>query len=439
MKDRNKLIEDQQKKIKELEKEIDRLKKIEEEYEEHKHHCTILDTKLPLFIKNEIRKRHKTPGQKVGHKGYSRRIPERIDFIKRLVLDICPECQGKSLSKVQEIRERYVEDIPEITSTTITKYQIERRYCRYCKKLVEVEVNDAFPNSRFGLRLMLLVVFMKLGLALPSQKIVGMLKAQYNLTISDGEIYKMLEQVAQAFGPHYKELHKKIKEASVKNVDETGWRINGKSHWLWIFIDKEIALYVIRKRRSSSVSIKILGNQRDKVVTNDRHSSYNVLAQKSKCLLQICWTHLLRNSKDLAEHYEEAKYIHKRLKSIFRLTRSYNHHATKKQVEDLLHKIDLVAEKRYRHSEVRKFVKSVCKFHRENLFRFVSNPEIEATNNRAERGIRKAVIIRKVSNGSRSKKGANIFGLLLSVVETLKIQGKNPLKEMKAIIQASRA
>ena len=320
MKDRNKLIEDQQKKIKELEKEIDRLKKIEEEYEEHKHHCTILDTKLPLFIKNEIRKRHKIPGQKVGHKGYSRRIPERIDFIKRLVLDICPECQGKSLSKVQEIRERYVEDIPEVTSTTITKYQIERRYCRDCKKLVEVEVNGAFPNSRFGLRLMLLVVFMKIGLALPSQKIVGMLKAQYNLTISDGEIYKMLEQVAQAFGPHYKELHKKIKEASVKNVDETGWRINGKSHWLWIFIDKEIALYVIRKRRSSSVSIKILGNQRDKVVTNDRHSSYNVLAQKSKCLLQICWAHLLRNSKDLAEHYEEAKYIHKRLKSIFRLT-----------------------------------------------------------------------------------------------------------------------
>ena len=234
-------------------------------------------------------------------------------------------------------------------------------------------------------------------------------------------------------------MKKKIKEEYVKNVDETGWRINGKSHWLWIFIDKEIALYVIRKRRSSSVSIKILGNQRDKVVTNDRHSSYNVLAQKSKCLLQICWTHLLRNSKDLAEHYEEAKYIHKRLKSIFRLTRSYNHHATKKQVEDLLHKIDLVAEKRYRHSEVRKFVKSVCKFHRENLFRFVSNPEIEATNNRAERGIRKAVIIRKISNGSRSKKGANIFGLLLSVVETLKIQGKNPLKEMKAIIQASRA
>ncbi len=439
MTDKDKIIEEYEEKIKELEKEIEELKKIKEEYEEHKHHCTMLDKKLPHFIKDEIRKRHKTPGQKAGHEGYSRRIPERIDFIKRLILDICPECQGKNLSKVQEIRERYIEDIPETIGTIITKYQIERKYCRDCKKLVEAEVKDALPNSRFGLRLMLLVAFMKLGLALPSQKIVGMLKAQYNLTISDGEIYKMLEQVSQAFGPHYNGLHKKIREVSVKNVDETGWRINGKHHWLWIFIDKETALYVIRKRRSSSVPIKILGNQKDKIVTNDRHSSYNVLAQKSKCLLQICWTHLLRNSKDLAEHYEEAKYIHKRFKTIFRLARSYSHCATKKQVEDLLHKIDIVAEKRYNHSEVRKFIKSVCKFHRENLFRFVVNSEVEGTNNRAERGIRKVVIIRKISNGSKSRKGADIFGVLLSVVETLKLQGKNPLKGMQEVIQASRA
>ena len=217
-------IEDENKKLKreneELKKEIDRLKKIEEEYEEHKHHCTIFD--VPSFVKIDVRKRHKTPGQKAGHEGYSRRIPERIDFVKRLILDTCPECQGTNLSCVQEVRERFVEDIPEPTNTIVTKYEIERRYCKNCKKIVEAEVEDALPNARFGLRVMLLVVFMKIGLALPSQKIIKMLEAQYNLTISDGEIYKMLEQVAQAFGSHYNGLHKKIKEASVKNVDETG-------------------------------------------------------------------------------------------------------------------------------------------------------------------------------------------------------------------------
>jgi transposase len=439
MNDKDKIIEEQEEKIKELEKEIDRLKKIECEYEEHKHHCILFDKKLSHFIKDEIRKRHKSRGQKLGHKGYSRHIPERIDFVKRLILDFCPECKGKNLSKVQEIRERFVEDIPEPTNTVIIKYEIERKYCRDCKKIVEAEVKDALPNSRFGLRVMLLVTFMKVGLALPSQKIIRMLQAQYNLTISDGEIYKMLEQVAQAFGSHYKELHKKIRDAAIKHLDETGWRIDGKSHWLWVFINKEVALYVICKQRSSKVPIKILSNQKDKVIINDRYSAYNILEQKTKCLLQICWAHLLRNTKDLAEHYDEAKYIHNRFKTIFKQASKYKHNATKKQVDDLLHKMDLIAEKRYKHSEVRKFVKSVCKFHRENLFRFVTNPEIEATNNRAERGIRKAVIIRKISNGNRSKKGADIFGVLLSVVETLKLQGKNPLKEMKMIIHASEA
>ena len=420
------------KKIEELEKEIERLRK---EYEEHKHHCSIFDK--PSFVKVDIRKRHKTSGQKLGHKGNSRKNPSRIDLKKKLILDCCPECQGTNLSKTQEIRERFVEDIPEPTNTIIIKYKIERKYCRDCKRIVEAKVEDALPNSRFGLRVMLLVVFMKTGLALPSQKIIKMLEAQYNLTISDGEIYKMLEQVAQAFGPHYKELEQKIRDASVKHIDETGWRINGKNHWLWIFINREVALYIVRKQRGSSIPIKVLGSQKDKIVVNDRYSAYNVLAKKTKCNLQICWAHLLRNAKDLTEHYDEAKYIRRQLKHIFKLANKCKHQATEKQVDNLLHKIDLIAEKRYKHSEVRKFVKSICKFHRENLFRFVTNPEIEATNNRAERGIRKGVIIRKISNGNRSKKGADIFGILLSIVETLKLQGKNPLNEMKMIIQAS--
>ena len=171
---------------------------------------------------------------------------------------------------------------------------------------------------------------------------------------------------------------------------------------------------------------------------NDRYNAYNVLAKKTKCNLQICWAHLLRNAKDFAEHYDEAKYIRKQLKHIFKLANKCKHQATENQINGLLHKIDLIAEKRYKHSEIRKFVKSVCKFHRENLFRFVTNAEIDATNNRAERGIRKGVIIRKISNGNRSKKGADILGVLLSVVETLELQGKNPLKEMQNIIQASK-
>jgi len=407
-------------KIKELESRVSQLEK----------------EKIPSFVKEDINHRHKKTGQKEGHEGYTRYIPERVDFVKKVAIKKCPFCEGK-LSKVQEIRERYVEDIPE-TRTIITKYQIERRYCKNCKKIVEAEINDALPNARLGLKLMLLIAFLKLGLRMPSLKIKELMQIQYSLEISDGEIYKILAQLSGALGPYYKELTKKIREAAVKHVDETGWPIDGKNCWLWIFINKEIALYVVRKQRNSAAPISILGKQDDKVVTSDRFFAYTKLARKTRCKLQICWAHILRDSEDLAEYCDEAKYVHRRLKSIYKKAVKLEHKATNEEIKKLLHQIDLIAARRYRSTKVYKFVKSICKAHRENLFRFVNNSEIESTNNRAERGLRHAVVIRKISNGSRSKKGAEITSKLLSVIETLKLQNQNPVTGMMNLLQNTK-
>ena len=102
--------------------------------------------------------------------------------------------------------------------------------------------------------------------------------------------------------------------------------------------------------------------------------------------------------------------------------------------EELLKWIDLIASRRYRSTEVYKFVKSVCKNHREDLFRFVDNSQIDSTNNRAERGLRHAVIIRKISNGSRSEDGAEVTANLLSVLQTEKLQSDNPMNFMMDLL-----
>ena len=136
----------------------------------------------------------------------------------------------------------------------------------------------------------------------------------------------------------------------------------------------------------------------------------------------------MRNSKDLAKHCIEAKYIHKRLKYIYAKARE----GEKK--ENLLHWIDLISSRVYRSSEVYKFVKSVCRYHKENLFRFVDNPEIESTNNLAERGLRHAVVIRKISGGSRSEDGAETTAKLLSVLQSVKLQTNNPMNFMMDLL-----
>jgi len=429
-------LQEQNKKLLKENKELkEELRKIQKDFEEYKAKYPAEDF-VPDFVKEPVKHRHRRNGQKKGHKGYARKIPERIDVIKPLAIEKCPYC-GNKLSDIQEIRTRYVEDIPEIVNTIITEYQIERRYCKHCKKMIEPEVPDALPNARFGLRLMLLVVFLKIGLALPVEKIKFLLKVQYNLTVSSGEVIKMLKQIAKAFGPYYKELERKIREVKVKHSDETGWRINGKNHWLWVLLNKEVALYIIRRKRNYKVPAKVLGKQDGKVVISDRLPTYNNLEKHTGCLQQKCWVHILRDSKDLSKHYKEARTIHRRLKSVYKQAKSYNHKATDEQVNRLLERIDRIHHMKFEHSEVIKFLRSVCKTHRENLFRFAQDTEIDRDNNRAERAIRKAVIIRKISSGNRSENGARFLETLLSVIETLKLQGKNPLEEMKNIIQAS--
>src|SRR3989338_5559272 len=385
----------------------------------------------PAFIKEDVKEEPKKSGQKEGHVGYSRHIPERIDKIKEHKLDECPIC-GKPVSDTQEIRERIIEDI-EQPKTMNTKHLIHRCYCKNCDKIVESEINEALPNARFGLRLMLLIMILKLDSRIPSNKIISLLDSVFHIKISDGGIYCILNQLSEAFGDYYNELAIKIRESLAKNIDETSWRINGKNYWLWIFINKELALYVVRKRRSSKVPIEILKNQDGKTIIADRYSAYNELAKESGCEQQVCWTHLLRNSKDLAEHHLEAKYIHKRMKFIYKKAKE-----DKISKEELLNWIDLIASRRYRSTEVYKFVKSVCKSHREDLFRFVDNPQIDSTNNRAERGLRHAVVIRKISNGSRSENGAETTGRLLSVLQTAKLQSRDYIGFMGNLIHTAK-
>ena len=414
------------KRVKELEELVTILlkenKQLKKEIEELRN--LVKEKSKPSFVKEDIKEEPDKSGQKKGHEGYSRHIPERIDEIKPLDSEDCKYC-GEKLSGIQNVRARTVTDIE--VRTINMQYIIHGRYCKNCGKIVEPDVNDALPNARFSLRLMLWIMFMKIEIRMPSNKITEFLQL-FGLEISDGEIYNILNQLKEAYGDYYETLLNKMREAKSKHIDETSWRIDGENNWLWIFINKESALYVIEKERSSKVPIKILGNQEDKFITTDRHSAYNVLVEETGCLQQVCWTHLIRNSKDLARHYKEAKYIHKRMKYIY-------HRAKKgEKKERLLHWIDLIASRPYTINQVFKFVKSICRNHREDLFRFVDNPNVSPSNNLAEQGLRQGVVIRKISGGSRSKQGAETTAKLLSVMQTIKMQEGNIIDNMMNLL-----
>jgi len=183
-------------KLVEEEKKIENnLKKLEKEFEEYKakHIVTVTEFRKALKIKADTKKTSKEVGARKRHKAYTRHISERIDFIKELILSRCPDCKKKLKGKTT-IRHRYVTDIKLISSPT--RYDIHRYYCTSCKKIVEQEVPNALPHARFGLGIVLLVMYLLLGLRMPEKKVCEYFKNLYSLHISEGEIVCILRQLA---------------------------------------------------------------------------------------------------------------------------------------------------------------------------------------------------------------------------------------------------
>ena len=89
----------------------------------------------------------------------------------------------------------------------------------------------------------------------------------------------------------------------------------------------------------------------------------------------------------------------------------------------------------YKHITIRRFVSNLWKRDVDDLFRFVTDPEIDPTNNISERELRHLVIIRKISYGSRSARGANATAMLLSVMQTLRMKKINAIQGLQAILK----
>jgi hypothetical protein len=166
---------------------------------------------------------------------------------------------------------------------------------------------------------MLLVMYLKLGLRLPCNKIRDFFMTLYNIKISNGEIPNILRQLANEFGDYYAWLEKIVKFARVKHTDSTSWRINGKNYFAWVFIAFGVVLYKIRKRNNSKVPLSVFGTrQKGMHLVIDRHSALRALAEKAGFIVQFCWSHITDDSKKLAEAFgAEGKYIHNKLKEIY--------------------------------------------------------------------------------------------------------------------------
>lgn len=433
------------KKNEKLKRQIEKLKKekktIEKEFKEYKlRHPENVGVKhgKPYHIKKANSSgTDGKPGARLGHKGHFRKKVEYVDRIIDVPVTTCPHCGSSQLSsEIQEIRKRTIEEIPQC-QPVVTQYKIHRRYCRRCKKLVETPIYDALPGAIIGIRTMLFVTWLKIGLRMTIEGVPELLYKAFGLKLSEGEVQNILDQVSRAYGPLYEGMVEDMRKRAARYIDETGWRINGKNVWLWAFITKWEVIYHIAPSRGHEVPLEILGTKPNGVDIHDRFSAYMPLWRKTGHRpQQVCWSHILGDSKELTELYgcRGGNHIHWVLKYLLNKAKEFDHNGTQEDVEELKSTLEKWIVRNFESSECRKFVKNLLKY-KDFMFEFVINPEVDPTNNRAERAIRPCVIARKVSGGSRSEKGAQIYSVLMSIVQTLKQQGKNIISHGQEMLQ----
>jgi len=387
----------------------------------------------PVYQKPQTHGRgKKTPGRKNGHPGSRREKPARIDRHVAHRAKACPDCGGR-LQRCTETRTRYIEDIPDHLQSEVTEHTIHRDWCPKCKKKVEPAVTEAMPNAMLGNRALVLSAWMHYGLGTTLAQIVDVFNYHLALKVTPGGLIQMWHRLARILADWYEEIRRQALASGVLHADETGWRVNGKTHWLWCFATGNLSFFMIDRSRGSPALLKMFTQEFDGTLVSDFWAAYNALACASR---QKCLVHLLRDmehveqykspgpewtvfAKKLRRLIMDAIRLHRRRDDLSREAYASRRHCIAKRLQELI-------DTPWTDKQATRLVKRFRR-HQDELFTFLDQPNVPFDNNLAERSIRPAVILRKNSYGNRSPQGADAQAVLMSVFFTLKKRGHNPI------------
>ena len=433
---RRELLEEQEKsakKIAELEKEKSKLKRELEAKAAPPPSSGSLSTPSgmqPVYTKPPGSKHRRKPGRKNGHPGACRPAPAQIDRIIEHKLTECPTCHnplGEPCGKHSQI----VEDIPPV-KPIVTQHDVYEYNCAPCGTKVVAPMTEALPKATLGLRLTLLSAFLHYALGMTTRNICAWLRTFCQFQVTTGGLVLHWQRLAELLVPVYNELAKAARLSAVLNADESGWRIAGRTAWIWCFTSMTLAYYVLTPSRAGPVVKKVLGSFFKGILVTDFFGAYNRIKAFAK---QKCVVHLLREVKQvsLRNNSNEWKLFARRLKRLM-------HEALKlvidrdkigeptygRRVANLHVRLADIFGASYWDKDCERLAKRLAK-HSEELFVFLLHPDVPADNNHAERQMRFAVVMRKNSYGNRSKRGAQAQAILMSIFRTCQLRGVDPI------------
>lgn len=394
---------------------------------------------IPVYQKPPAKKRKNKPGAKANHPGSRRAKPERIDHRQTHRAKACPDCGGK-LNRCSETRVRYIEDIPE-TQPETTEHTIHRDWCPDCKKKVEASVTDALPGSTLGLRVLVFSAWLHYCLGNTMSQIVEVFNFHLQLKLSAGGLIQMWYRLQELLFQWYEQIREEALGSAVLHGDETGWRVDGKTNWLWCFGNSACTYYMIDRSRGSPALVKFFITEFKGTLVTDFWGAYNAVACADR---QMCLVHLLRELEQTLKYKSPSenwpafeKKLRRLLGDAIRLWKNRDEleaDSLDSRRKRLGKRLAELIETDWKDTNAKRLIKRLRR-HQKDLFTFLDKDGVPFENNHAERSIRPAVIIRKNSYGNRSEQGADCQAVLMSVFRTLKQRGHDPIRTVIAAIK----
>jgi hypothetical protein len=360
----------------------------------------------------------KRRGRPKGHPGTGWRAPDQPAEVVELPLDQCPDCGGE-LTAWRDTQDHVVVDLPPIEAVVVC-YRHERGYCPHCRRTVRSPcAADEPPHGHLGLRVLGLVTELRTRAGMSYPHIAALLSG-WGFSVGAGTLTKACRRVAEWLTPMHRELLARIRDAPFKHADETSWPVNGRNGWCWGFVHGTTCAYVIEPSRGAKVARAVLGDDPFGTLISDFYGVYVWLGRKH----QWCWAHLLREAKEVAAvGGRGAARFRETLGAIFRdaeivATAGLPAPALQREAAAIAQRLSDLRKGKSRCEGVERLKTRIAN-HQDGLLTFLHHPEIEPTNNRAERELRPIVLVRKTTGGSRSWDGARTLAVLASCQRSL--------------------
>jgi transposase len=403
------------------------------------------------FAKGHPISQPKKPGRKPG-KDYGTKAhrqppsPEQIDEVHEAALpEVCPDCGGP-LDETH-IAQQFQVEIPR--KPIHRQFNIHVGQCRQCQRRIQgrhpLQTSDALgaAAAQLGPDAQAAVVELNKQGGLSHGKVARCLESLFGIPLSRGGSVHTVLRAASRCEPVYESIRQTVGQSDWVVPDETGWRVGGHPAWLHALVGPEATAYVIDPTRSGAVAEAILGLDYEGTMIHDGWSPYDRFVDAHH---QQCLQHLLRRADEMeAVATRGAVCFPRRVAELLRAGLDLrDRHAggeisqhglavargrLENQLSDLVFppKTNAANERLAQH----------LWGHRDDLFTFLRQPGLDATNWRAELAIRFGVILRKVWGGNRTWPGARAQSVLMSVWRTCWQQGRSALDFLSQLLRGT--